>query len=625
MRLCLTVLLLLPLAVPSARAADAAAGKPYEYQILLKFGAHALLTPTYCRQMADELRDGLQAAFGPLAHVHVIDVNADAAAKANWIDPATSNWPDRLFPAKRHFVAIDIIEDGQYSIRARQHDGATGQASPLLRQTKTADRRFVVRQVLRFLNEDFGAVGTVSRKDETHVWLQLQGGGIPTAELGRWVPTGSVFAVVELRGDGSSGKAVPATFALTTAPPANGQVECELFTRFENPLKFWPQVTYRGIRLGTTASRLRLRVTDPHGEPQQSNLEVRVSAPDSLPKDKVENGILKDSRFETRTTYQGLAIVRIGGSSMITVPVPILDDRPVEITANAKPEEEVKDTVLSDVRRETRALNDIILRLTAQRNQLKRLLTNEKNNREALEQVQTWLERLDDEQKLHSAELSRLRTEVRKVNADVGSELTECDHALAVVRGARKGLQDVETSLKADRDRVEASDAQEKRDDVAVLMQRVKLHKDAAEYDEAIETYRQIITKTGERDDIRKQLTELEEGWRLKGPDHEEARNFAYKVWPKIATFDDLQKKLPEARQKFEVCKRYGDKLTTHKLHIEATGQATTILLEEVDNIKKAEGDEAPLLLKQVEKVRGDLKALITDMQAFLGGGDEAK
>src|SRR5206468_2828453 len=137
-------------------------------------GSHRLLTPTFCRQLADELRDGLQSAFGPLAHVQVLDANADPAAKTAWIDPATADWPDRLAIGKRHFVAIDFA-DGQYSIRARQHDGATGQASPLLRQARTADRRFVGRKVLRFLHEDFGAVGTVSRKDESRVWLQLQG------------------------------------------------------------------------------------------------------------------------------------------------------------------------------------------------------------------------------------------------------------------------------------------------------------------------------------------------------------------------------------------------------------------------------------------------------------------
>jgi len=617
MRSCLTALVLLSFVSPPAGAADVGAGKPYEYQVLLKFGANRLLTPAYCRQIADELRDGLQSAFGALAHVQVIDVNANPAAMGNWIDPTSGNWAERLEAGKRHFVAVDLAKT-EYSIRARQYDGATGQPSPLLRQAITADRHFVGRQILRFLNEDFGAVGTVSRKEDPKIWLQLQGGAIPSVDMARWVPTGSVFALVEVRGDGASAQVIPSTYVRTTAPPANGQVECELFTRFENPLKFWPQVTYRAIRLGTAASRLRLRVTDPHGEPQ-GNLEVRVHAPDSAAKE--ERGMPRDGRFETRATYQGLAIVRIGGGTMVTVPVPILDDRPVEISVKSRPEEEIKDTVLADVRRETRALHDIILRLTAQRNQLSRALKDDKKNRETLEQVQTWLERLEVEQKLHAAEIARLKSETQKVNADDGSALTDCDKALVVLRGARNSLLDLEKSLKADRERAESPDIQDKRDAVSVLMQRVKLQKEAAEYDEAIETYDQIMNQTGEREDIRKLRDDLKEAWKLKGPEHAEARRFAYNVWSKIATYEDLKAKLPEARQKFEVCKRVGDRLTTHKLHIEATGVALKILLEEADNIKKIEGEEASLFLNQLQKVKQELETLIKDMQTFIDVG----
>jgi hypothetical protein len=618
-------LLVVALLAPTARSADAAAGKPYEYQVLLKFGAHRLLTPTYCRQISDELRDGLQSAFGPLARVQVVDVNADPAAQANWIDPSSPDWPDRLGLTKRHFVAIDLIKD-EYSIRARQHDGATGQASPLVRQAKTADRRFVGRQILRFLHEDFGAVGTISRKEDPKVWLQLQGGALPTADLSRWVPTVSVFAVVEMRGDSGSAQPIPATFLITKGPPANGQVECELFTRYDNPLRFWPQVAYRAIRLGTTASRLRLHVTDPHGEASQHNLEVRVSAADGSPKDAIlDRGVLQDSRFETRTTYQGLAIVRIGGGTTLTVPVPILDDRWVEISVKSKPEEEVKDTVLADVRRETRALHDIILRLTAQKKQLLRLLADNTKNRETLSQVQTWLERLDDEQKLHTKEVARLRKETGKVNVDAGSALTECDHALVVLTSSRDSLLSLEKSLKSDRERTESPDVQEQRDAVAVLMERVKLHKEAAEYEEAIETYRQILNKIGENEAIHKQLTELEEAWKIKSPEHEEARRFAYNVWPKIATFGDLKTKLPEARQKFEVCKKVGDRLTTHKLHIEATGVATKILLDEAESVSKSEGDEVRFLMEQIQKVKHDLQSLINDVQAFIDSGNAAK
>src|SRR5436189_181165 len=87
---------------------------------------------------------------------------------------------------------------------AHSADGATGLAGPVLRQARTADRRFVGRQILRFLHEDFGVVGTVEEVKDSRVRLQLQGGAVPTADIGRWVPAGSVFALVWLRGDGST-------------------------------------------------------------------------------------------------------------------------------------------------------------------------------------------------------------------------------------------------------------------------------------------------------------------------------------------------------------------------------------------------------------------------------------
>jgi len=254
-----------------------------------------------------------------------------------------------------------------------------------------------------------------------------------------------------------------------------------------------------------------------------------------------------------------------------------------------------------DARRERRALHHIVLRLVEQNRQLRALLT-ETTNREALEHLQIGLERLDDEHKLHAAEVSRLRAAGQKLNADLGPILKECDESLANVRGVRDRLQELERQLKADRERVEGSDALGKRDAVSALIEKAKLHLAEAEYDQAIETYRQIMNETGERADIRKKLEELEEAWKPKGPEHEGARRFAYSVWPKIVNFEDVRTQLPEARQQFEVCKSQGDRLTTKKLYLVATRQATTILLDEFENVKKSDSDVLPLMNRQLEK-----------------------
>jgi tetratricopeptide (TPR) repeat protein len=614
--LALAALVILPAGV---RAGDSTAGTPYDFQVLLRVGTHRLLTDTFRRQLGDELRDGLQSAFGPLATVRVQDVATDAETKAAWLDPAAADAPAPLGPAKRHFVAVDF-SDGQYTIRARQSDGSTGLASPLVRQARTADRRFVGRQILRFIHEDFGAVGTVARSEGMHVWLQLRGGSIPSADLARWVPAGSVFALVKVRSDGASAETIPATYLRAVGAPLDGRVECELFSRYQNPLLYWPQNEYRAMRLGTTRAALRLRVTDTNGQPQAS-LQVRVSRTGFKAEEVHETGIVRDGLFDSRDTYDGLALVRIstGGVMYLPVPVPILDDRRIELSVSASAADEAKETVVLDARREQRALHDILRRLREQYQQLGPLLKDAKN-REALDRLQAGLEVLEQEHDLHAQELSRLRAEGRRAGADVAQVLDACDGYLRQIREFRGRMQVTHTKLMADQAAANSPEALEKRDNVSALLQKVQVHLEAAEFEEAIETYKQILNLTGESESIRKKLTDLEEAWKTKGPEHEQARRFAYQVWPKLATFDALREKLPQAREAFEVCKSHRDWLTTKKLYLVATDQVTKILLEAAEDLKQSESDVAALLRSQINKATQDLKALIKDMETALEG-----
>ena len=73
-----------------------------------------------------------------------------------WFDPASLDTHSSLHPAKRHFVDV-AYAGGQYVVQARQLDGSTGLASPVLRQDRTADRAFVARLVTRCIDQDFGA------------------------------------------------------------------------------------------------------------------------------------------------------------------------------------------------------------------------------------------------------------------------------------------------------------------------------------------------------------------------------------------------------------------------------------------------------------------------------------
>src|SRR5438045_2130970 len=120
------------------------ADQPYDFRVIVRIAPHRLLTPAFRRQLQADLQDSLQAALGTLAQVRVLD--AAALPAGAWLDPASLGAPSPLNPAKRHFVDVSYA-GGQYVVLARQLDGSTGLASPVLRHDRTADRAFVARLV----------------------------------------------------------------------------------------------------------------------------------------------------------------------------------------------------------------------------------------------------------------------------------------------------------------------------------------------------------------------------------------------------------------------------------------------------------------------------------------------
>src|SRR5207245_207055 len=98
-----------------------------------------------------------------------------------------------------HFVFVNFVA-GQYEIQARQHDGLTGQASPVIRRARTSDREFVARTAALLIGQDFGVVGTVTQKLQAQpetVRVVLKGSSLGTPSEG-WVKKGDVFNLVQI-------------------------------------------------------------------------------------------------------------------------------------------------------------------------------------------------------------------------------------------------------------------------------------------------------------------------------------------------------------------------------------------------------------------------------------------
>jgi len=600
------------LIVPAA-AVDAEAAKPYDVQIILRIAPHRLLTPTFRQQLTADLKDAMQASLGALAQVDVIDASNHPEA---WQPLAGLESQTQLQPAKRHFVQVEFA-DGQYVVTARQHDGSTGQASPRVRQARTSDREFVARLAARFVDQDFGAVGTVVGKDSDVVRLQLRGGSIAGADLSRVVPIGSVFAVTRIEGEPRRGKLVPATYLRVIKEPADGICECKLVSRYLNPLADWPQVSYRAIRLGTTTAPVRLRLVDPNGLPHQ-NLLVFVSPQGFKATDPVtDQGTAQEGSFVSSKPYSGMAFVRVvAGDQQRPIPVAILDDRLVVCELTVAADSEARQQFDLDVRNARQRLQDILRRLSEQNRQVEAMLRDSKN-KDALEKVQAGQELLTNELALLGAEVARLRKLAAGSDSPSALLLDQCDLFLKDARARRDNLGQFETDLKKAFDAENSPENQAKRERYLALTQRVETQREEADFDGAIQTYETILAEFGARPDVQRRLDDLKAAWAIKSEQHKQAREYAYAVWAKVTTIEDVKNRLTKAREMFEMCLAVGDKLTALKFSLVAAN-AAEILVRAVEEMEQSQNDSDKIGLKDARRVSQDLQAFLTDLSKFI-------
>jgi hypothetical protein len=605
--------LLTVLAFAPAAGIEADAAKPYDLQIVLRVAPHRLLTPTFRRQLAADLKDAMQASLGALAQVEIVDAVAHPEA---WQPFAALDSQTQLHPTKRHFVQVEIV-DSQYVVTARQHDGSTGQASPRSRQARTSDRDFVARLAARFLDSDFGAVGTVVAKDSDVVRLQLRGGSIAGADLNRLVPVGSVFALTRIEGEPRRGKLVPATYLRVMKAPAEGICECQLLSRYLNPLADWPQVNYRAIRLGTTSAQVRLRLVDPNGLPLQ-NLLVFVSPQGFRATDPVtDQGAAHEGWFTSSKSYNGMAFVRVvAGDQQRPIPVAILDDRPVVCEMTVAADSEARQQFDLDVRNARQRLQDILRRLSEQNRQIEAMLRDSKN-KDALEKITAGQELLTNELTLLGAEVARLRELSASPDSPSALLLDQCDLFLKDARARRDSLGRFESDLKKAFEAENSPENQAKRERYLALTQRAETQREDADFDGAIQTYETILSEFGARPDTQRRLDDLKAAWAIKSDEHKQARNYAYTIWAKVASFEDVKNRLPKAREMFEVCRSVGDKLTALKFSLVAAN-AAEIIVRAVEELEQSQNDSDKLNLKDARRASQDLQAFLTDLSKFI-------
>ncbi len=611
----------------SAHAVDPESTKPYKVQVVLRVASHPLLTktPIFKDQLRRELQEGLSAALGAMGEVEVVDLASVPEEKRSllWKEveskglQAGLDGPSKYFSEiKTHFVFIDYV-DGQYEIQARQHDGLTGLASPVVRRERTPDRQFVARTAALLVDRDFGLVGTVTDiGDGQTVKIAFRGGGMKVA-LDRWVKKGDLFALVQI----VEGGAIPERWTYlqaNDAPAEDGSCACKVLARSKRAL---PAGNYRCLKLGTVRAPVRLQLLKvTQGKPAQaapSGVEVQVRRHGYTGEDGARASGITDGEgfFSTEKQkepfFDGVAYVSLlsQGSVRAEVPVVLVDERPVVLPVNLSAgfsplvtQRELWEHGLLD-------RQDALAGLVKQLNEA---IGTPARRAQALATAQQTLVNLDRDLTAYTSE----RAELAKAKLPVGAKPLDLAKGDALLKDLQEGRKEL-SNWAARLDDILKKESDPKRQEALTLYEQATTLERQGDYGKAIELYEKVLTLT-DNEQLKERLPKLKYAWETKGEGHREARAFIYEAWPTPGTAAQMKKRVAEAKGMFDICRRAKDPLGPRKLYQVALSHSR-VLAKQLDALAPTTEEDRKEAENLVDALEG-LATLIKDVGAYLNG-----
>jgi hypothetical protein len=611
------VLLLLTLSAAPARASDAMT--PYRLRIVLDVERHRLLTDVFSAQVERELGDGLRAALGDLAKVEVVREHPRLAdVQRRGLERSLDEWKQRS-GIKTHFVLLRYV-GGRYEIQARQHDGLTGTPSPVVRRQRIRDRAFVARAAALLVEHDFGLVGTITTAPDAsrNVTVQFRGGGL--GPLVGWARAGDIFALVQVPAGNAAGQVIPWSYVQLENAPRGGTATARLLTRY----KLTRVAGLRCVRLGTTKGPLRLRlVKDASGGDRgvRVKLEFRQSGfegPARFPLDADNTRDVDTSTYDNGR-FEHLAYVTIldGTTVLARVPVPILDDRLIVLPVPApKSDDNLLAFRVAALRRD---VADSYLDQTNLFRELNRLSAKAESRAAAIERARTGLKRTSEDHERLSTERGDLSKEEKNLSPRDRAVLGQITEGL---RQIKKGEEELRAHLK-ELEKIDREERDPTRKDYLEKVQQARLLEKRAEIEEAKALLEKLVTSPHATAELKKDLERVKKLAQPKSPEHEKARRYIYRTFPKLDTLA-LKDGLKEARNAFDVCRKVGDTigplrlrtaLRTHhgRITVEAAALKPEINID----------DEKPA--RMIAELLPVMRKLDTDITAYLdaapGGG----
>lgn len=613
----ISVSLCLSAAAPARAAPDPELNKPYRLKVVLYVAEDRALTPLFQQRLERELGDLLRLTYGPLARVEVVHVHRllkdirtrGLRALDDWSEPSEF---------KTHFVLVDYA-DGCYRLRARQYDGMTGMASPVVRRDRTPEPRLVARAAARLVDRDFGLTGTVTKASGGEVEVTLKGGGLGV-ELGRWIKPGDIFAVARVTAQGNQ-RLASAVLRVEDAPK-DGVCRCRLFhRRARDTLADYAGVGYRCLKLTTAGGPVRLRLVNDRDGSFLSGWLVVVSASGYDPGDAGEKRVTGvDGLIVTKEKYDGVAFLRVyhEGKLRARLPVEIVDDRVtvcrIDPGAGATDGEQLRLRAERWLQRAGESLILVSSRITDLNEALKR------SPEAALKVAEQVVKGIDDD-------LAQLRTERNEILEERNQLLSKKAGSVAV--DLREGDRNVE-ELEKQRGRLEQfaqrqraliqEAASPERRALEGKLQQARLCEAQADYGEAIRLYEEVVRQSKDTaPKVAEYLRTLKRAWDIPAgrEKHRQARDFVYSTWPRLDA-TGVKNEIKHAVEAFQVCKKYGDRLTVQKL-LQANVAHAAGLTKRLDALHRGrDSEDNRAEAKALSRTAQELSRLQVEASAFV-------
>lgn len=585
-------------------ALDPEPNAPYRWQVGLRCAEHPILSDAVRKQLSRELRAALRAAIAPAGEVEVIDFTKGADGthpllkafeEKGWaaLDPDPAR---ELTGTKTHVLTVDYT-DGVFHLAARQLDGFTGIASPVLRKQTTRAADQLGRVAALLVEPDFGPVGTAAAisGDAEHVTVTFRGAAV--APPGKWVKPGDVLMVAAVRDvpkPADPKKPLPKDFrgqlpTTRTGVPyqytllkveervdAAGACKCVILTRFKDPFRYDAldkdarrRTGLRVMKLATVETKIRLRLVGKDGSPHVRGSLIQVAGTDldfsaqPGPDDvlKYEAGVYRSGR-----AFTNVACVQVGveGGRVELFPIPVLGDDTVLLRFDVKAEDEERAVFARD-------LNDYVTKVAtlaaSQRalfDKVSKLLDLSKNH-DALTEAEAGQKRVTEGQKALAEELKQLRQQPHAAEEPLKKLLDGSEKQLAAMD---KGRTDLDKTMALLRDAAKATtDPQtlEVEFRSKELAERIKELTGRGDIPEALEAYEKLINLVPGQQDLKDAREKLLAEWRPKDEDHRKARDTMRK-WGTLKSFDDYKENVYDLKRAAEVMAKKGDKLGLRKL-----------------------------------------------------------